>query len=136
MVASFIDGRIRIRDVAFISRSLACDVQGALLENKGITRASVNRRTGSLLVIYDTAKMNGETIVGLIAAYLKDGEGAAGTEGRRSKPGLPKTCRGSLLGGCRGGLRGMSLSECLPHRPRAFSARSLTRKEEDGRWRL
>jgi len=90
MVASFIDGRIRIRDEAFIRRSLGVGVQDALLENRGITRASVNRRTGSLLVIYDTEKMNGETIVGLIAGYLKAGGRAAGTEGRRAKPACPR----------------------------------------------
>jgi hypothetical protein len=48
MVASFIDGRIRIREETFIRRSLGVGVQDALLENRGITRASVNRRTGSL----------------------------------------------------------------------------------------
>jgi hypothetical protein len=74
MVASFIDGRIRIREVAFINRSLAFDIQGALLENKGITRASVNRGAGSLLVNYDTTKVNGETVVGLIAGFLNAGE--------------------------------------------------------------
>lgn len=90
MVASFIDGRIRIRDKAFISRSQVFDVQDALLKNKGITRASVNRRVGSLLVVYDTATMNGEEIVGLIAGYLNAGGGAAGTEGRRAKPACPR----------------------------------------------
>lgn len=90
MVASFIDGRIRIRDEAFISRSLSCDIQDALLKNKGITRASINRRVGSLLVIYDTATMNGEKIVGLIAGYLNAGGGAAGTEGTRAKPVCPR----------------------------------------------
>jgi hypothetical protein len=90
MVASFIDGRIRIRDEAFISRSRAFDVEDALLKNKGITRASVNRRVGSLLVIYDAATMNGETIVGLISGYLYAGGSAAGTEGRRAKPACPR----------------------------------------------
>lgn len=90
MVASFIDGRIRIRDVAFISRSIAFDVQGALLDNKGITRASVNRRAGSLPVNYDTAKMNGETVVGLIAGCLNAGGCVTGAGGKRAKPACPR----------------------------------------------
>ncbi len=90
MVASFIDGRIRIRDKAFISRSQAFDVQGALLKNKGISRASVNRRVGSLLVIYDTAMMNGEKIVGLIGGYLHASEDAAGSGGKSAKPACPR----------------------------------------------
>lgn len=90
MVASFIDGRIRIRGKAFINRSLSCDIRDALLKNKGITRASVNRRVGSLLVIYDTATMDGGEIVGLIAGYLNAGVSAAGTEGRRAKPACPR----------------------------------------------
>jgi hypothetical protein len=90
MVASFIDGRIRIRDEAFIRRSLAVGVQDALLENRGITRALVNRRTGSLLVIYDPAKMNGEAIVGLIAGYLNTGGDATGADRGKTKRGCPK----------------------------------------------
>ncbi len=90
MVASLIDGRIRIRDESFISRSLAFDVEDALLKNKGITQASVNRRTCSLLVIYDTAKMNGETVVGLIAGYLNTGGNATGADRGKTKRGCPK----------------------------------------------
>jgi len=41
MVASFIDGRIRVRDEAFISRSRVFDVEDALLKNNGITRTSI-----------------------------------------------------------------------------------------------
>jgi hypothetical protein len=90
MVASSIDGRIRIRDEAFTNRSLSCGIQDALLKNKGITRASVNRRVGSLLVTYDAATMNGEEIVGVIAGYLDAGRGAARTEGTRTKPACPR----------------------------------------------
>lgn len=90
MVASFIDGRIRIRDEAFISRSLSCGIQDALLKNKGITRASVNRRAGSLLVTYDAATLNGEEIVGVIAGYLSAGRSAARTEGIKAKPACPR----------------------------------------------
>lgn len=90
MVASFIDGRIRIRDEALILRSLACNIQDALLKNKGITRASVNPRAGSLLVNYDTAEMNREGIIGLIAGYLNAGGNGTGPGGNRAKRGCPR----------------------------------------------
>lgn len=71
MIASFIDGRIRIRDEKLKSISTGSHIKTKLLQFKGITDVTINHRTGSLLILYDKVILRLEHILHVLADYLE-----------------------------------------------------------------
>lgn len=63
MIASFIDGRVRIRAEALKDPALMDQVLAALGARDGILSATPNPRTGSVLVLYDPAAVSRETLL-------------------------------------------------------------------------
>ena len=63
MIASFFDGRVRIREKALKSPALMDMVQGVLRDQAGVLATSANLRTGSLLVHYDPRRISRETLL-------------------------------------------------------------------------
>lgn len=76
LVASCIDGRIRIRDPQLTQKGVADVVCEALSALPGISQVTVNERVGSLLVIYSAAVTRFQSIMESIAALLGDEEEA------------------------------------------------------------
>ncbi len=79
MIASFVEGRIRIRDEKLKSISAVSHIERKLSQFKGITDVSINRRSRSLLILYDKAILKLEQLLHVLADYLD----AAKTECRK-----------------------------------------------------
>jgi len=79
VITSFIDGRIRIRDEKLKSISVVSHIQRTLSQFKGITDVSINRRSRSLLILYDKTILKLEQLLHVLADYLD----AAKTECRK-----------------------------------------------------
>ena len=81
VVASLLDGRVRVRDEALKSEPRAAQVRDALLATPGVAAAEVNLRVGSMLVLYDAALAAVdqilESIAGLLGTSVTPGEAAA-----------------------------------------------------------
>ena len=80
VVASLLDGRVRVRDEALKSEPRAARVRDALMATPGVAAAEVNLRVGSMLVLYDAALAAVdrilETIAGLLGTSVTTGEAA------------------------------------------------------------
>jgi hypothetical protein len=63
MIASFYDGRIRIRAEALKNPATLDMVRGLITEHRGVLEATVNPRTGSLLVCYDPQEISRESLL-------------------------------------------------------------------------
>jgi hypothetical protein len=63
-------GRIRFRDEALMVAEVAYAIRDSLLEVKGVVQVEVNKRIGSILVLYDRSKTSGENILKRIAESL------------------------------------------------------------------
>lgn len=63
-------GRIRFRNEALKAAEFAYTVRDALLEVKGVLQVQVNKRIGSMLVLYDKTKISAENILNKIADAL------------------------------------------------------------------
>lgn len=70
MIASFVEGRIRLRDEKFKNRAVGDEIQKNVAHLKGILNVSINRRTGSLLIFYDKAGLRLEQVLHILADYL------------------------------------------------------------------
>lgn len=70
MIASFVDGRIRIKDEKLKSIAVISHIEKKLLQFKGILDVSINRRTRSLLILYDKTILRFEQILHALADYL------------------------------------------------------------------
>ena len=70
MTAGTASGRIRFRNEALKVAEFGMTVRDALLEAKGVLEVQVNRRIGSLLVIFDKSRINAEKILTRIADAL------------------------------------------------------------------
>jgi len=70
MVVSATNGRVRVRHGALKGSSTAGEIRGKLLEMKGVLDVQINRRVGSLLVMYDKAKISLERILNKVAEVL------------------------------------------------------------------
>lgn len=78
-------GRIRFRNEALKVAEFGYTVRDALLEAKGVVQVQVNRRVGSLLVLFDKTRISAERILERIARSLgvdpdKVRDGAAGVQ--------------------------------------------------------
>ncbi|MDR3177010.1 MAG: heavy-metal-associated domain-containing protein [Desulfovibrio sp.] len=76
MIASFIDGRIRIRAKALKNAALMSLVTEAISGREGILETRVNLKTGSLLVRYDPSIISPEDLLAA-ARMLESGTPAA-----------------------------------------------------------
>ena len=70
MIASLVDGRIRIRDSQLRKTSVVEAIRENLLANPGIGEVAANLRIGSLLIIYDRAATNIDKILNILKQYL------------------------------------------------------------------
>lgn len=70
MIVSAIDGRIRIVEPGLKSAARADAVKKRLQRVEGITSTSVNPKTGSLLIYYDTAVTPGSTVRKTVSKQL------------------------------------------------------------------
>lgn len=70
MIASFVEGRLRIRDEKLKNRAAADEIQRLITPVKGIFDVSINQRTGSLLIFYDRAILKLEQLLHVLADYL------------------------------------------------------------------
>jgi hypothetical protein len=70
VIASCIDGRLRIRDELLRSAAAADAVRRTLLAAPGIREVSANPRAGSLLILYQQAQTTLRKITDLLSRYL------------------------------------------------------------------
>lgn len=70
VVASLLNGRVRVRDEGLKKQPLLSRVTDALIATPGVTSAEANTRVGSLLVFYDAALAAAEQILKLISELL------------------------------------------------------------------
>ena len=105
VIASCIDGRLRIRDDLLRNASAADAVRRVLLAAPGVREVSVNPRAGSLLILYHQAQTTLRKITDLLSRYLLPERAAPASLDKRSVPerrshnrraGLP-TRRSALL---------------------------------------
>lgn len=70
MIVSFVEGRMRIRDECLKMPTIANAVEKTLMRIRGITEVAVNRRAGSILVLYDRSVLKIQQILNILADYL------------------------------------------------------------------
>ncbi|SOB60120.1 conserved protein of unknown function [Pseudodesulfovibrio profundus] len=70
MSAAAAHGRIRFRNEALKVAEFGYGVRDALLEVKGVVQVQVNKRIGSILILFDKTKVSGEKILSKIADSL------------------------------------------------------------------
>ncbi|WP_051292827.1 heavy-metal-associated domain-containing protein [Citrifermentans bremense] len=70
VVASLLNGRVRVRDEGLKKQPLLSRVTEALIATPGVTSAEANTRVGSLLVFYDAALAAAEQILKRISELL------------------------------------------------------------------
>jgi copper chaperone CopZ len=70
MSAEAVPGRIRFRNEALKVAEFAYAVRDSLLEVKGVAQVQINRRIGSILVLFDRTKVTAEGILTRIAESL------------------------------------------------------------------
>ena len=70
MIVSFVEGRMRIRDERLKMPTIANAVEKTLMRIRGITEAAVNRRAGSILVLYARGVLKMQQILNILADYL------------------------------------------------------------------
>ena len=74
VVASVLDGRVRIRDEGLKREPLVTRVREALLATPGVSQVEANPRVGSLLVLYSAALTAVEKILKMVSELLGSGE--------------------------------------------------------------
>nr|NIP26218.1 hypothetical protein [Phycisphaerae bacterium]NIX30033.1 hypothetical protein [Phycisphaerae bacterium] len=70
MVASFVEGRIRIRHISLKNPATLEKAVETLEANNGIELVKPNRNVGSLLVFYDKALTKTDEILDALHSYL------------------------------------------------------------------
>lgn len=97
IVASLLNGRVRVRDEALKRGALAALVTDALMDTPGVASAEVNPRVGSLLVLYDAALVAVERILEAVSELVGSSPPAEGPAQAVSGPGgVPFVRRMSL----------------------------------------
>jgi hypothetical protein len=79
MIASFVEGRIRLRDEKLKNKAVVDEIRKRAAQLRGISDVSINQRTGSLLIFYDRAVLRLEQALHILEDYLD----AAKTECRK-----------------------------------------------------
>ena len=72
MIVSALRGRIRIRNEVIKNSALTTDMRDKLLSLQGILDVSTNELVGSMLILYDTERINLEKIESVLTSYLGD----------------------------------------------------------------
>lgn len=70
MSEAAIQGRIRFRNEALKVAEFGYAVRDALLEIKGVVQVQVNKRIGSILILFDKAKVSADSILTKLAEAL------------------------------------------------------------------
>ncbi len=70
MEVSVTPGRIRLRNKALKAEELAYTLRDQLLEVRGVVQVQINKRIGSILILFDKAKTNAEKILCDLAGVL------------------------------------------------------------------
>lgn len=70
VVVSAIEGRIRLRNGMLENPVTAIELESRLGSNPAVRSVSWNRRTGSLLIVYEAASANQAGILSLVSSYL------------------------------------------------------------------
>ncbi len=103
MIASFIDGRVRLRSPALCSQDTLEEITGMLSAYAGVKKIETNARTGSLLVLYDPAAISREHLnmaVAMLESTLQvPASRPKGSGSRRKGLTLRKIENRLLLGG-------------------------------------
>lgn len=86
IVASLLDGRVRVRDEALKREPLATRVRDALLATPGVAAAEVNPRVGSMLVLYDATLAAVDQILETVAGLLGTSVQASGETAAPKRP--------------------------------------------------
>lgn len=63
-------GRIRFRNDALKAAEFGYAIRDSLLELKGVVQVQVNKRIGSILILFDKTKVSGEKILTKVADAL------------------------------------------------------------------
>lgn len=71
MIASMIDGRIRFRHRALRVPGRADAMQERLHELNGVREVSINRRIGSLLVLFENSEVSAKEVLNTIGKVLR-----------------------------------------------------------------
>lgn len=78
VVASSLDGRVRVRDEGLKKEPLITRVREALLATPGVSGVEANPRVGSLLILYSAALTAVEKILKTVSDLLGSGEEVRG----------------------------------------------------------
>ena len=78
VVASLLEGRVRVRDEGLKREPLITRVREALLATPGVSEVEANPRVGSLLVLYSAALTAAEKILKTVSDLLGSGEEVRG----------------------------------------------------------
>ena len=70
MNAAAAQGRIRFRNEALKVAEFAYTIRDSLLEVKGVVQVQVNKRIGSILILFDKSKVSADKILNQIAETL------------------------------------------------------------------
>ncbi len=70
MNAAAAQGRIRFRNEALKVAEFAYTIRDSLLEVKGVVQVQVNKRIGSILILFDKTKVSAENILNKVADTL------------------------------------------------------------------
>lgn len=81
MIASIIDGRMRIRNSRLKEGSFAGELKRHLSAIKGLNEILINPRVGSALLVYDTSIISAERIIKRISRLLDVTQETKKTEG-------------------------------------------------------
>ncbi|MDR0827703.1 MAG: hypothetical protein LBN33_07495 [Desulfovibrio sp.] len=71
MIASFFDGRVRVRHPALRDEKVMGGIKNLLAARDGILNTTENLRTGSLLILYDPRRISGEDLLAACALLEK-----------------------------------------------------------------
>lgn len=95
MIASFYDGRVRIRHTALKDPEFMATVQQMVGAQDGIIEMRANPRTGSLLVLYDPERISREQL--LLAAQVLESQADEATGAPRDAGDKDESCRKAPL---------------------------------------
>ncbi len=105
MIASFIDGRVRLRDPALKNTRTLAMVEALVKARPGVLSTTANQRTGSLLVEYDPASISREDLsqaAAMLQARFGGGQRDAGQTAGFTLPRISRKTEVRILGAALG----------------------------------
>uniref|UniRef100_C6E4A6 Uncharacterized protein n=1 Tax=Geobacter sp. (strain M21) TaxID=443144 RepID=C6E4A6_GEOSM len=130
VVASLLDGRVRIRDEGLRNEPLASRVREALLATPGVSAVEANPRVGSLLILYSAIVTAVEKILETVSHLLGSGvEYPGGSEAARKSERTPLLDRArAILPGMKRKLSGVRVPAGVKSRLQAIGAGSVLQR--------